>query len=37
MEADFDLLTARVTAAGGRLYFLVGGEDETRIYVADQP
>jgi hypothetical protein len=37
VEADFDLPRARVTAAGGRLYFLVGGEDGTRIYVAGRP
>ena len=37
VEAEFDLLTARVTAAGGRLYFLVRGQDETRIFVADRP
>ena len=37
VDADFDLLTARVTAERGRLYFLAGGEDGTRIYVADQP
>ena len=37
VDADFDLLTARVTAQGGHLYFLAGGQDEPRIYVADQP
>ena len=37
VEADFDLPGARVTAAGGSLYFLVGGQDETRIYVSDRP
>jgi hypothetical protein len=37
VDADFDLLTARVTAEGGRLYFLAGAQDEPRIYVADQP
>lgn len=37
VDADFDLLTARVTAEGERLYFLVGGLDEPRIYVADRP
>ncbi len=37
VEADFDLLSARVTAAEGRLYFLVTGRDETRILVADRP
>ena len=37
VEADFDLPTARVTAAGGRLYFLVGERDEMRIYIADRP
>ena len=31
------MLTARVTASHGRLYFLAGGQDETRIYVADRP
>jgi hypothetical protein len=37
VDADFDLTTARVTATEGRLYFLVGGGEETRIYVADRP
>jgi hypothetical protein len=37
VDADFHLLTARVTAQGGRLYFLAGGKDETRIFVADRP
>ena len=37
VEADFDLLSARVIAAGGRMYFLVAGRDETRIHVADLP
>ena len=37
VEADFDLLSARVTAAEGRLYFLVTGRGETRILVADRP
>ncbi len=37
VEADFDPLAARVTAAGGSLYFLAGGQDETGIYVADRP
>ena len=37
VESDFDLLTARVTAAVGSLYFLVGERDETRVYVADRP
>ena len=32
VDADFDLLTARVTAERGRLYFLAGGEDGSRIY-----
>ena len=37
VEADVDMLTARVTALPGRLYFLAGGQHETRIYVADRP
>jgi len=37
VEADFDLLSVRVTAAHGRLYFMVGGQDGTSIYVADRP
>ena len=37
VEADFDMLTARVTTSHGRLYFLAGGQDETRFYVADWP
>jgi hypothetical protein len=37
LDADFDPIAARVTAAGGRLYFLVVERDETKIYVADRP
>lgn len=37
VEADFDLLSARVTAANGRLYFLVAGSGETKIYAVDRP
>jgi len=32
LEAPFDPLAARVTAANGRLYFLVAGRDETAVY-----
>jgi hypothetical protein len=37
VEADFDLLSVRVTAAHGRLYFMVGGRNGTRIFVAERP
>jgi len=37
VEADFDLLSARVTAAGGQLYFLAAGPDGTTVYVAARP
>ena len=37
VEADFDVLSARVTAAEGHLYFLLGGSEETRIYTVDRP
>jgi hypothetical protein len=37
VEANFDLLSARVTAAIGQLYFMVGGRDRTMIFVAKRP
>jgi hypothetical protein len=37
VEADFDLLSVRVTAAHGRLYFMLGGRDGTKIFVAKRP
>ena len=37
VKADFDLLSVRVTAAHGRLYFMVGGQEGTRIFVAERP
>jgi len=35
LEADFDVLSARVAIAGGRLYFMLPGREETPIYTAD--
>lgn len=37
VEADFDLLSARVTAAHGRLFFMVGGRNGTSIFSAERP
>ena len=37
VEADFDLLAARITEANGQLYFLVAGEEETVIFHAGLP
>ena len=36
VEAEFDLLTARMTAAHGRLYFMVVGRNGTSFYSADR-
>jgi len=37
VDAEFDLLSARVEAANDLLYFMLGGRDETRIYTAGRP
>jgi hypothetical protein len=37
VETGFDLLSARVTAAGNRLYFMVHSGEETQIYTVDRP
>lgn len=37
VEAEFDLLDVRIAAADGCFYFMVGGQDGTRIYVAERP
>ena len=37
VTAEFDVPSARVTAANGRLYFLGAERDETRIYAVDRP
>lgn len=37
VEAEFDLLSARIVAAHGAFYFMMGGKDETRFYVALRP
>ena len=37
VEADFDLLSTRITEANGRLYFLVGSREETMIFHAGLP
>lgn len=37
LEAEFDVLTARVTAAGGKIYFLVPDGEDTKVYVVDRP
>ena len=35
VEADFDVLAARLAIARGRLYFMVPGREETTIYTAE--
>ena len=37
LEAGFDPMSARLTAANGRLYFLVGSRGGTEIFVVDVP
>jgi len=37
VEADFDMLSARVKEADGKMYFLVAGRDETAVYAVDLP
>jgi hypothetical protein len=37
LEAEFDPITARLAAANGRLYFMVGGREETQIFDVDLP
>jgi len=37
VEAEFDVPAARVTAANGKLYFLVADRIETGVYVVDRP
>ena len=37
VEAEFDVTSARVTAANGRLYFLIAERDQTRVSVVDRP
>jgi len=37
VDADFDMLSARLTIAGNRLYFLVAGPEETAVYTVAVP
>ena len=37
VDADFDLLSARLTAANGRRYFMVPGREATAIYWVELP
>ena len=37
VDADFDMLSARLTTAGNRLYFLVAGPEETAVYTVAVP
>jgi hypothetical protein len=37
VEADFDMLSARLAACCGRLYFMVSGENETAVYSVEVP
>jgi len=37
VEAEFDLLSARLTEANGRLYFLVPGRGETAVHSVELP
>jgi len=36
VEAGFEVMSARVTAANGRLYFLVADRTETKVYLVDR-
>jgi hypothetical protein len=37
VDAGFDLLSARIIAAGGRFFFLVEGGDRVEVHVVDRP
>jgi len=37
IEAEFDLFSARIVASHGGLYFMTGGKDETKVYIAKRP
>jgi hypothetical protein len=37
VDADFDLLSARLTIAGGRLYVMASSREETAIYSVELP
>jgi hypothetical protein len=37
VEAEFDMLSVRITAANDRLYFMFGGWDGSSVYAAERP
>lgn len=37
VDAEFDLLSARITVANGRFYFMLGGRDGTSVYAVERP